>query len=181
MARNAGTKHEIRERNGVATITRNQWVDNVGEKKYSTTSHQIQRHLYIKHPPVIISGRSPLSFPLSLAVEMAVSRQVPLLLLLLCFTLARADGPYKGGEWKSAHATFYGESDGSGTTGEFTLLNVAGRRSGSKNQLPEATSFLHKFARVCWVETVKMCVIFFRSGKNSVAPVRRTLIFGRRG
>ncbi|XP_031481961.1 expansin-A16-like [Nymphaea colorata] len=51
---------------------------------------------------------------------MAASKQVsmpPALLLLLLPLLVQANfkGPYKGGEWKSAHATFYGHNDGSGT------------------------------------------------------------------
>jgi hypothetical protein len=38
------------------------------------------------------------------------------LLLLLCFLARRAAGDY--GSWQSAHATFYGGGDASGTMGK---------------------------------------------------------------
>lgn len=39
------------------------------------------------------------------------------LVLFLTFVEARIPGVYSGGPWQSAHATFYGGSDASGTMG----------------------------------------------------------------
>lgn len=49
----------------------------------------------------------------------SVSRVVGLVSLILFSTLAEAriPGVYTGGPWQSAHATFYGGSDASGTMG----------------------------------------------------------------
>lgn len=41
------------------------------------------------------------------------------LMVLLTLVDARIPGVYPGGPWQSAHATFYGGSDASGTMGIF--------------------------------------------------------------
>ena len=41
------------------------------------------------------------------------------LLLILVAVEARIPGVYSGGDWQTAHATFYGGSDASGTMGTF--------------------------------------------------------------
>ena len=43
------------------------------------------------------------------------------LVLLLSLAEARIPGVYTGGAWQSAHATFYGGSDASGTMGTVIL------------------------------------------------------------
>ena len=53
-------------------------------------------------------------------VNVSVVRIVSLI-SLMWMAEARIPGVYSGGAWQSAHATFYGGSDASGTMG--TLIN----------------------------------------------------------
>ena len=46
------------------------------------------------------------------------------LLLILVAVEARIPGVYSSGAWETAHATFYGGSDASGTMGTSALKNL---------------------------------------------------------
>ena len=48
----------------------------------------------------------------------------PILISTLALVIHNADGYSGGGGWQSAHATFYGGGDASGTMGELDLIST---------------------------------------------------------
>lgn len=73
------------------------------------------------------------------------------LLSLFAVVNARIPGVYTGGTWESAHATFYGGSDASGTMGNISSPLIF-------------VNFNHNFIQFFVVKiismAIKMCVIF---------------------
>ena len=58
-------------------------------------------------------------FIMEMEMGTVISLLVLSLLLSAAFVDAKIPGNYGGGEWQSAHATFYGGSDASGTMGTY--------------------------------------------------------------
>lgn len=75
--------------------------------------------------PNLTNRQNPLSFSLSIHTMAASVRSICLafVLMVTLFSMANAriPGVYSGGPWQTAHATFYGGNDASGTMGILLL------------------------------------------------------------
>ena len=58
-------------------------------------------------------------------MAMANVLYIATIISLMCMVEARIPGVYTGGEWQSAHATFYGGSDASGTMGLYHINPIS--------------------------------------------------------
>lgn len=71
------------------------------------------------------------------------------LISLMCMSEARIPGVYTGGSWQSAHATFYGGSDASGTMGMYFISTyVHFSPNGLKSSTLFSVYFLLQFCMI---------------------------------
>ena len=87
--------------------------------KYSDTSHALSP--FTRKGP--IGGHSPSSYIFPwLLPQTSKAQTIVCILALMTVVDAWVPGFYRGGPWETAHATFYGGNDASGTMGTKSKL-----------------------------------------------------------